>query len=123
MASITTVTLLVLSVSVFAADPAETTTPNALGDQLFTLKVKPILQEKCVACHGNDQDDLKGDFSLRHLGEGLNDENFYLWEDSLDFVNTNEMPPPEKSELSEADREKDGHRAAMPSQRLLFARW
>jgi hypothetical protein len=86
--------------------------PNAISMLFATLAISSstaiaspaLLETHCSKCHNDD--DLKGDFSLRHLGEGLNNENFYLWEDSLDFVNTNEMPPPEKSELSEADREK-----------------
>ncbi|MEC8474826.1 MAG: c-type cytochrome domain-containing protein [Planctomycetota bacterium] len=34
------------------------------GEHLFTLKVLPILKEKCQGCHGADPDDLKGDFSV-----------------------------------------------------------
>lgn len=111
LASIAAGTLLVFSINAFAADPNETTTSNALGDQLFTLKVKPIFQEKCAACHGNDQDDLKGDFSVLTLESLLrggetgepaiqagHPELSYLvraikWEDS-------EMPPKENDRLS-----------------------
>ncbi|MDG1893343.1 MAG: PSD1 and planctomycete cytochrome C domain-containing protein [Fuerstiella sp.] len=34
------------------------------SDQLFTLKVLPLLKEKCVGCHATDADDLKGDFAV-----------------------------------------------------------
>ena len=34
------------------------------GEHLFTLKVLPILKDKCQGCHGADPDDLKGDFSV-----------------------------------------------------------
>lgn len=63
-----------------------------------------LLETHCGKCHNDEE--LKGDLSLNHLGKSPNYDNFFLWEDSLDFVTTNEMPPPEKSELSEADRER-----------------
>ncbi len=61
-----------------------------------------LMEQHCGKCH-NDED-LKGDFSLSHLGGGLSDENYFLWEDSLEFVTAEDMPPPEKSELSDYDR-------------------
>ncbi|MEM8734379.1 MAG: PSD1 and planctomycete cytochrome C domain-containing protein, partial [Planctomycetota bacterium] len=33
----------------------------------FTLKVLPLLTEKCLGCHGADTDDLKGEFDVRSL--------------------------------------------------------
>jgi Protein of unknown function (DUF1553)/Protein of unknown function (DUF1549)/Planctomycete cytochrome C len=30
----------------------------------FTLKVLPLLKDKCLGCHGGDSDDIKGDFSV-----------------------------------------------------------
>ena len=33
-------------------------------DQLFTLKIKPLLAEKCNGCHGDDPDDIKGEYSM-----------------------------------------------------------
>lgn len=49
-----------------ADDPSpsdEKATRNA--ERLFTLKVLPALQEKCFGCHGNDANDIKGDFDVR----------------------------------------------------------
>ncbi|QXD23107.1 DUF1588 domain-containing protein [Opitutia bacterium ISCC 51] len=69
-----------------------------------TLANEALMETHCGKCH-NDED-LKGDLSLNYLGKSPDYDNFFLWEDSLDFVTTNEMPPPEKSELSEADRER-----------------
>jgi mono/diheme cytochrome c family protein len=34
------------------------------ADRQFTLKVLPILKDKCLGCHGGDADDIKGDFSV-----------------------------------------------------------
>ena len=61
-----------------------------------------VMKNHCGKCHNDDK--LKGDLSLSHLGDSPNDDNFFLWEDSLDFVTTEEMPPPEKSELTEEER-------------------
>ena len=33
-------------------------------DEHFTLKVQPILSEKCFACHGEDTEDIEGDLTL-----------------------------------------------------------
>ncbi len=45
-------------------------TPNssqAQEQRHFTLKVLPLLTEKCLACHGGDPDDIKGEFDVRTL--------------------------------------------------------
>ncbi len=34
------------------------------ADRLFTLKVKPLLSEKCNGCHGDDAEKIKGDFDM-----------------------------------------------------------
>ena len=103
--------LLALATAACAAEPDQSSTPQLSGDRLFTLKVKPVFQEKCVGCHGSDQDDLKGDFSILTLEDLLrggetgepaieigHPEESYLvgaikWEDS-------EMPPKENDRLT-----------------------
>ncbi len=40
------------------------------AEGLFRAKIYPLLQEKCLACHGNDLKKIKGDFDLR-TREGL----------------------------------------------------
>ncbi len=35
------------------------------ADVLFALRVQPLFQEKCLACHGNDEAKLKGDYDMR----------------------------------------------------------
>lgn len=62
-----------------------------------------LMERHCGKCHNDDK--LKGDFSLTHLGGSPSGENVFLWEDGLDFVTLEEMPPPEKSELTDAERE------------------
>lgn len=62
-----------------------------------------LMEMHCGKCHNDEK--LKGDLSLSHLGERPVSDNVSLWEDALDFVTLEEMPPPEKSELSNAERE------------------
>ena len=69
-----------------------------------SLHANPELMEMhCGKCHNDDK--LKGDFSLSHLGGNPDEDNAFLWEDSLDYVTLDEMPPPEKSELTSAERD------------------
>ncbi len=98
------------------AQPAPETTKQHDEDRLFTLKVLPLLKEKCLGCHGNDADDLKGDYDMRTRqavlagGEseepaivpGKPDESpFYeavMWEGM-------EMPPKENDRLTKEQTE------------------
>ena len=83
------------------------------AERLFTLKVGPLLKEKCDGCHGGDPDKIKGEFETTSLekllkgGESITDvlvpgdakKSFILtsvrWEDE-DY----EMPPKENDRLT-----------------------
>ena len=55
---------------VFAAFPvlgAGATLPSAEAEQLFARRIKPLLQEKCIACHGREAEKIKGGLDLRTL--------------------------------------------------------
>ena len=100
-----------LSASAFGASEATE------AERLFTLKVKPLLSEKCFGCHGIDpktgKEKFKGKLDLRSRaamlkgGESIDDllvpgssaESFIMtaikWEDE-DY----EMPPKENDRLS-----------------------
>ena len=83
-------------------------------DRHFTLKVKPILAERCFPCHGNDPEEIKGGLVLHTLedmllgGDGFDnvlvpgdaEASFMMtavqWKDP-DY----EMPPKENDRLSE----------------------
>ncbi|MEE2825026.1 MAG: DUF1549 domain-containing protein, partial [Planctomycetota bacterium] len=39
--------------------------------ELFTLQILPLLKSKCFGCHGNDPDNLKGDYDLRSRSAAL----------------------------------------------------
>jgi mono/diheme cytochrome c family protein len=103
-------TLAALTVSSFAFG-----TDEAVDlDRLFTLKVKPMLMEKCLGCHGDPAKKVKGDFLVTTreafirggesfddvLIPGNADHSFIMeavrWEDP-DY----EMPPKENDRLSE----------------------
>lgn len=45
----------------FATPTQAETDPN----RLFTLRVLPLLKEKCLGCHGENPKDIKGDFDIR----------------------------------------------------------
>ncbi|QDS94462.1 Planctomycete cytochrome C [Roseimaritima multifibrata] len=86
------------------------------AERLFTLKVLPLLKDKCLGCHGGDEADVKGDFSvldrdaLLHGGEseepsivpGKPEEGTLVaaitWEGY-------EMPPKENDRLSDSQIE------------------
>ena len=85
------------------------------GERLFTLEVKPIFASKCLSCHGEDPDKLKGDLNMLTregmlkggetsdtvLVPGKPDESLLItavkWADS-DY----EMPPKENDRLTES---------------------
>jgi len=69
----------------------------------LSIQANPALMEThCAKCHNDDK--LKGDFSLSHLGDLPSNDTAFLWEGALDYVTLEEMPPPEKSELTDEDR-------------------
>ena len=62
----------------------------------------PLMKKHCYGCH-NDRD-TEGDFSLNQLNGGLKKETIETWIACLDRVESEEMPPPDDSKLSDADR-------------------
>ncbi|MDB4473448.1 DUF1592 domain-containing protein [Opitutaceae bacterium] len=63
-----------------------------------------LLEQHCGECH-NDED-LKGELSLSDFAGGPSDDNIFIWEDSLDFVSTSEMPPADEVDLADSERER-----------------
>jgi len=43
---------------------AENAPKTHSANRLFTLEVLPLLKEKCFGCHGNDPQDIRGDYDL-----------------------------------------------------------
>ena len=82
----------------------------------FTLKVLPLLRGKCLACHGNDADDLKGEFDMRSresiLKGGESEEPAIVVGDPAEsplyqavLWESLEMPPKENDRLTEVETE------------------
>jgi len=53
----------------FAAPAAELTALEA--EQLFVRRIQPLVQEKCIGCHGRDEEKIKGGLDLRTLAAAL----------------------------------------------------
>ncbi|NQV29098.1 MAG: DUF1553 domain-containing protein [Rhodopirellula sp.] len=105
---------LVLVVSVLAASVAHTAEPSE-GEKLFALKVKSLFAEKCIACHGEDPEEIAGGFDMRSRkamlkgGESFAEEVLLpgKGEKSFLYIATTrseegfEMPPKEAERLTQ----------------------
>lgn len=69
----------------------------------FEDKVRPILEKNCLECHGGKKVKGKVDFS-EILTEKDADANFELWETVVEVIEAGEMPPENKTPLSEEDQ-------------------
>lgn len=92
----------------FAEEPSK-------GEKLFALKVKPLLAEKCNACHGDEPDKIKGEFDMRTREAMLKGGGYFAdqvlmpgkGEESFLYLVTTrkeeeyEMPPKEADQLTE----------------------
>ena len=101
-------TVLVISLKLDAAEPT-------VGEKLFALEVQPIFKEKCSGCHGEDAEEIQGEFDLRSRekllagGESYGDavlvpgdiENSYLLAMVAREELGMEMPPKEADKLTE----------------------
>jgi len=106
------------STRLLAADKPTPTAPITQPDaeRLFALKVAPLLKSKCLGCHGEKPDDLKGDLDVRSLagllkGGESGDPSLVPGqpEQSLLFSAIKwdgyEMPPKENDRLTDAQIE------------------
>ncbi|MDA1048999.1 MAG: PSD1 and planctomycete cytochrome C domain-containing protein [Planctomycetota bacterium] len=89
-------------------------TTHSKGEQLFALQIKPLLAAKCLACHGDDRDEIQGELDLtsreRMLAGGETSDQVLVpgkAEQSLLYVATTwkdpdlEMPPKENDRLTQ----------------------
>lgn len=95
---------------VCAAEPSK-------GEKLFALKVKSLFAEKCIACHGDDPDEIAGGFDMRSRkamlkgGESYAEETLVpgKGEKSFLYIATTrseegfEMPPKEAERLTQEE--------------------
>lgn len=110
-------TFVVLSILLFTttASLAEDLEKVSEGEKLFALHVKPLLAEKCLACHGANPEKIEGGLDLRSRdallvgGESFEKDVVILGDGqhSMLYVTTTrqeegyEMPPKEADQLSE----------------------
>ena len=85
------------------------------GEKLFALKVQPVFAEKCLACHGDEPEKIKGEFDMRTRESTLKGGEYFTeealipgkGEESFLYITTTrseedyEMPPKEADQLSE----------------------
>ena len=108
------VLMLVLGTAV-SAGAQEDAQSYSKGEILFALKVKPLLVQKCFACHGEDPEKIEGELDLTsraamlqggESGETIlapdraRESLLYLsttWSDDVDY----QMPPKEADRLTE----------------------
>lgn len=105
---IPTLILCTLSLQLSAQEPSD-------AEKLFALKVSPLLQEKCLGCHGAEPDEIEGGFDLRSReallkggesfgeqvlvpGDGAGSALYRIVQREEDGY---EMPPKESEKLSE----------------------
>lgn len=112
--SIKLLALVILSVGEIPAS-ADDDMAVSDGEKLFAIHVKPLLDEKCLACHGADPDDIQGDLDLRTRkamlagGEAFESSVVVLGDGdhSMLYVTTTrteegyEMPPKESDKLTQ----------------------
>ena len=88
-----------------------------VGEKLFSLHIKPLFAEKCMACHGDEPEKIKSDFDMRsrdsmlHGGEIFEDEvlipgqgeKSYLYILSTRVEEDLEMPPKQSDQLTDEE--------------------
>ena len=88
-----------------------------VGEKLFSLHIKPLFAEKCMACHGDEPEKIKSDFDMRTResmlrggeifeGEVLipgQGEESYLYILSTRVEVDLEMPPKETDQLTDKE--------------------
>lgn len=81
------------------------TLPPARGAEAdaFASRIRPVLEEHCLDCHGAEKP--KGDLNLERFAARADlHADAELWVRIARQVDSGEMPPPEKSRLTEAER-------------------
>ena len=69
----------------------------------YAADVKPFLQKHCVACHQGD--DARGQLDLKSIIDGDAAEHYEAWEAVAERLQTREMPPEDKPQPTDQERE------------------
>ncbi len=90
------------SVSTLSTSVLKEELPRAKLDA-FAATIKPLLEKHCIGCHGADA--AEGNIRLDTLSPDLlNGGDTEWWSEVFGVVAKEEMPPPDSSEISEAER-------------------
>ena len=84
---------------------ADMASGSAVADKSFTNSLAPIFQKYCYACHGNGKS--KGDLALdsyKTAADALADPK--EWKTLHEYISTYQMPPADKPQPTEAERER-----------------
>ncbi|WP_282134039.1 DUF1592 domain-containing protein [Seonamhaeicola maritimus] len=69
----------------------------------YVDNIKPVITKYCVSCHGPKRQ--KGDVRLDRLNwDMVNGNDAESWHSALDMINSGEMPPKKKPQLSNEER-------------------
>jgi mono/diheme cytochrome c family protein len=110
MRSLPTFLILIFVITASVASAAE----PSKGEKLFALKVKALFAKKCIACHGDDPDEIAGGFDMRSRrtmlkgGENFTEETLIPGKGEKSFLYIAatrseegfEMPPKEAERLT-----------------------
>ena len=73
------------------------------GQQRYEESIKPLLKQACFDCHSGD--DVEGNFHADQLDPDLvGGKDIAWWLEVYSVLSKGEMPPPESSELTDAQR-------------------
>lgn len=76
--------------------------PLAAAD--YAHDILPILEVKCLRCHGGEK--VKGKIDLRRIDPAKPGERLDMWQDIIDAVDLGDMPPEDEPQLSDFERER-----------------
>ncbi|WP_299547290.1 DUF1592 domain-containing protein [Seonamhaeicola sp.] len=69
----------------------------------YVNNIKPVIKKYCVSCHGPKKQ--KGDVRLDRLNwDMVNGHDAESWHAALDMINSGEMPPKKKPQLTDVER-------------------
>ena len=95
---------LVVLATLFACDSTVVRADLQPDVKTFDLHIRPLLQKYCVKCHGGKTP--KADIGLDSIDPDIiAGEHFDKWEDVREAFNTGEMPPEDKPQPTDAERD------------------
>ncbi|MEP3480681.1 MAG: DUF1592 domain-containing protein [Fuerstiella sp.] len=78
-------------------------TQSGHRQERYEKRIKPLLKQACFDCHSGD--DVEGNFRVDQLDPDLaGGEDTEWWLEVYSVLSKGEMPPPESSELTDAER-------------------